>query len=159
MRRKDREVTSPEWMAQVLEDGIWLELAMAGTDGWPYVLPMNYGYEDGFIIIHGAKNGKKIDMLRTNPKVCFNVTVDAEVVRCEEDPAEFSMKYRSVTAQGIAMFIEDIAEKKAALQILMRHYKGPMEPMPDGMLMATSVIKIEITEMTGKVNHYPKPQE
>lgn len=158
MRRKDKEVTSKEWMEQVLQDGVWFELAMSGAGGWPYVLPMNYGWGDGFLVIHGANEGKKIDMLKANPKVCFNVTVDEEVVRCEEDPSEFSMKYRSVTGYGVAHFLEDIAEKRDALHVLMRHYDGPTEPMPDGMLLAASVIKIEITEMTGKVNYYPKPE-
>ncbi len=156
VRRKDKEVTSQEWMEQVLHQGVWLELAMADTDGWPYVLPMNYGYKDGFIFVHGAREGKKIDMLNANPKVCFNITIDTEIIR-NEDPSEFSMKYRSVTGHGVAHFVDDLSEKKSALQVIMNHYDGPTEPMPDGLLTATAVIKIEITEMTGKVSGYPKP--
>jgi len=158
MRRKDKEVTSVKWMEQVLNDGIWLELAMCAAGGWPYVLPMNYGLGNGFVVVHGAKQGKKTDILKTNPKVCFNVTVDAEIVRCENDPSEFSMKYRSVTGYGVARFIEDVSEKKEAMKLLMRHYDGPTEPMPDRVLEATAVIRIDITEMTGKVSYYPKPE-
>jgi nitroimidazol reductase NimA-like FMN-containing flavoprotein (pyridoxamine 5'-phosphate oxidase superfamily) len=158
MRRKDREVTSPEWMMKVLDEGEWMELAFTGKDGWPYIVPLNYGFGDDFIIIHCAKEGKKIDLMKENNKVAFNVAVDAEIVRNEEDPAKFSMKYRSVSGLGTASFIEDIEEKREALKILMDHYRGPKEPMTEGMLKATAVIKIQITELTGKNNFYPKPE-
>ena len=157
MRRKDKEVTSREWMMDVLEKGVWLELAMSGKDGWPYVVPLNYGFGEGSIIIHGAREGKKIDLLKENDKVAFNVSIDTEVVRNEEDPSEFSMKYRSVSGLGTAKFIEDTEEKREALKTLMEHYRGPKEPMTEGMLKATAVIKISVTEMTGKINYYPKP--
>ena len=158
MRRKEKEVTSQEWMEQVLHQGVWLELAMADTDGWPYVLPMNYGYKDGFIFVHGAREGKKIDMLNANSKVCFNIAIDTEIIRNENEPSKFSMKYRSVTGFGVASFIEELEDKKTALKIIMNHYDGPVEPMRDEKLAATSVIKVEITEMTGKISNYPKPE-
>lgn len=157
MRRKDKEVTSRKWMMEVLEKGTWMELAMSGKDGWPYIVPLNYGFGDNFIIIHGAREGKKIDILKENDRVAFNVAIDTEVVRNEDDPSEFSMKYRSVSGQGIAKFIEDPEEKREALKILMDHYRGPKEPMTEGMLKATAVIRISITELTGKINFYPKP--
>ena len=158
MRRKDKEITSLEWMEKILKEGVWLELAMSDSAGCPYVVPMNYGYKDGFIIVHGAGDGKKIDILKENPKVCFNVAIDTEIIRNENDPSEFSMKYRSVTGFGVASFIEDPEDKKTALKIIMNHYDGPVEPMPDGILKVTSVIKIEITAMTGKISGYPKPE-
>ncbi|NLX84003.1 MAG: pyridoxamine 5'-phosphate oxidase family protein [Synergistaceae bacterium] len=158
MRRKEKEVTSREWMMEVLEKGVWMDFAMAGKDGWPYIVPLNYGFKDNFIIIHGAREGKKIDLLRENNKIAFNLSIDTEVVRNKDNPAEFSMKYRSVSGQGVASFIEDLDEKKEALKILMRQYDGPTEPMPEGVLKATAVIKIQITEMTGKISKYPKPE-
>ncbi len=142
---------------EVLEKGIWMELAMSGKDGWPYVVPLNYGFGKDFIIVHGAREGKKIDLLRENNKVAFNVAIDTEVIRDENDPSEFSMKYRSVSGLGTAKFIEDAEEKREALKIIMEHYHGPKEPITEGMLKATAVIKISITEITGKINFYPKP--
>ena len=158
MRRNDREVASHEWMAEVLDRGEWMELAMAGKDGWPYIVPLNYGFCDDIIIIHCAGEGKKIDLMKENNKVAFNVAVDAEVVRNEEDPTKFSMKYKSVSGRGIAEFIEDAKEKREALEIMMGHYRGPKGPITEEKLGVTAVIKIRITEMTGKVNRYPKPE-
>ena len=54
--------------------------------------------------------------------------------------------------------LEDIAEKREGLKVLMRHFDGPVEPMPDAMVARTAVIKIEITEMTGKNSGYPRPE-
>lgn len=158
MRRKDKQVTSKAWIEDVLQKAEWLELGLAGSDGWPYVVPLNFAYKDGYLILHGAAAGKKADMLAENPKVCFQAAVDTEVIRNETDPAQFSMKYRSVTGFGIAKTVGDIAEKREYLRELMYHYDGPVEPMPDTMLQKTLVIKIEIIEMTGKVSGYPKPE-
>lgn len=59
MRRKDKEVTSRDWMFEVLDRGVWMELAMADKEGHPYIVPLNYGFKDDFIFVHGAKEGKK----------------------------------------------------------------------------------------------------
>ncbi len=158
MRRNDREVTSHEWMMEVLDRSEWMELAMADKDGWPYIVPLNYGFGDDFIIIHCAKEGKKINLLKESDKVAFNVTVDAEIVRNEEDPTKFTMKYKSVSGRGTAEFIEDNKAKREALEIMMEHYRGPKGPITEERLSVTAVVKIRITEMTGKVNRYPKPE-
>ena len=158
MRRNDREVSSREWMMEVLDRCEWIELAMAGRDGWPYIVPLNYGFTDDFIIIHCAKEGKKIDLLKENEKVAFNVTVDAEIVRHDEDPTKFTTKYKSISGRGIAEFIEDNKSKREALEIMMDHYRGPKGPMTEEKLSVTAVVKIRITEMTGKANRYPKPE-
>lgn len=157
MRRKDKEVTDVNWIEEVLQKAEWLELGLAGIDGWPYVVPMNFGYSDGSLILHGAMGGKRIRMLSENPKVCFQVVTDTEVVRNESDPSEFSMKYRSVTGFGIVQIIGKIEEKREALKMLMHHYDGPVEPMPNKMLERTLVVKVEISHMTGKNSGYPKP--
>ena len=159
MRRKDKEVTSREWMEEVLREAEWFELAMTDQGGWPYVLPMNFGYEDGYVYVHGAREGKKVDVLRSNPKVCFQAVVGTEIIRDENDPSEFSMKYCSVTGLGEAQILSDRDEKRKALHVIMHHYDGPTEPMPDAMIGATLVVKIKVREMTGKVNGYAKPQK
>lgn len=155
MRRKDKEVTSREWMERTLDAGEWLTLAMRGTDGEPYAVPLNYGYCDGCIIVHGATEGTKISALKKYPRVCFSVVTETELVR-SEDPSNFSEKYKSVIGRGDAEFIDDTAGKRKALSALMRHYNGPTEPMSDETLAHVAVIKIKITEMTGKISGYSK---
>lgn len=158
MRRKDKQVTSPEWIGEVLRKAEWLELGLAGSDGWPYIVPMNFVHKNGCLIMHGALAGKRADLLAENPRVCFQVAVDTEVVRDEAVPSDFSMKYRSVSGRGTAEIIEDIEQKREALKDLMRRYDGPTEPMPDEMLKKTLVVRVEIMEITGKISGYPKPE-
>lgn len=97
-------------------------------------------------------------MLHENSKVCFQAITGTEVIRNEENPSAFSMKYRSVTGFGIAKVLEEEEEKREAMKELMRRYNGPLEPIPDTMLEKTLVVKVEITEMTGKISGYQKPE-
>jgi len=149
MRRKDKEVISREWINCVLKDAAYIELAMADKSGIPYCVPLSYGFDDGHIYIHGAAEGRKIETLKTNPNIAFNVVAEAELVRSDV-PSDNSVRYRSVSGSGTAHILEDISEKRAALQALMHHYDGPTSPMPDEILAATMVVRIDISEMTGK---------
>ena len=58
MRRIDREVVSREWMTEVLEKGEWMELALAGKDGFPYIVPLN-GFRRRFYSDPLRKRGKR----------------------------------------------------------------------------------------------------
>lgn len=156
MRRKDKQVESRVWMLETLREGIYAEVALAGADG-PYVVPVNYGFDETRFIFHGAPQGLKIELLKEDARVCFNVVTGAQLIRDENDPSEYSMKYKSVTGSGRARLLEDLGEKRAALQLIMKHYEGPLEPMPDDLLRRTAVVEVEIAQLTGKVSSYPKP--
>ena len=70
MRRKDREITGRENIEPILQACKVCRVAMTGTDGWPYVIPMNFGYtwdEDGLTLyFHGGVKGKNC-LLYTSP--------------------------------------------------------------------------------------------
>ncbi len=72
MRRSDREITDEKKIAEILDTAKILHLGMV-DGGRPYVLPLHYGYEfaDGALVfyMHGAKEGRKLEVLRTNPAV------------------------------------------------------------------------------------------
>ena len=40
--------------------------------GETYIVPVNYVYKNEFVYAHSGP-GKKVDMMRKNPKVCFEV--------------------------------------------------------------------------------------
>jgi nitroimidazol reductase NimA-like FMN-containing flavoprotein (pyridoxamine 5'-phosphate oxidase superfamily) len=156
MRKKDKLVTDREWIEGVLKEGQVISIALAAPDGEPYALPMGYGYEDGAIYVHGAVRGYKNDLVSQNPKVSFNVTIGAEVVRNERG-REFTQRYRSVTGFGTIHEITDLAEKNRALAALMRQYDAPHEDITEQYSKAVWVAKIDIREITGKMSGYPKP--
>ena len=156
MRRKDKEVTDRQWMEDILKRGRMMHLGMAGADGWPYVVPIGYGYKDGALYMHGASEGRKNDILAVNPRVCFQVTLDAEVQPADIG-AKFTMKYRSVTGFGVVRSLTDTRERNAALKILMDHYGGPHMDYPEGSEMHKKlwVARLDIERMTGKKSVYP----
>jgi nitroimidazol reductase NimA-like FMN-containing flavoprotein (pyridoxamine 5'-phosphate oxidase superfamily) len=149
MRRKDKEVKDPKEMAEILRQASVCRLGLC-CDEVPYVVPLNFGYRDGCLFLHSAKQGKKMDMIRANPRVCFEVEVDVEVIRADE-PCDWGMKFASVIGFGTASVLEDPEEKKRGLDAIMERYASQSAPSyPDAMLKHTAVIKVQIEEMTGK---------
>ena len=152
MRRKDKEVTDWKWMVKILQRAWVLHLGLAGEDGWPYIVPMGYGYADGVLYMHGAPQGRKNDILAVNPRACFQVVLDTELAPGESGE-NFSMKYRSVTGFGQVETLTDLAEKNAALKILMDHYCGPHTDLNENHEKVW-VAKLKIESMTGKRSIY-----
>lgn len=149
MRRKDRMIT-PKQAEALLIRGDHGILSTVGADGYPYGIPVNYAYENGMIYVHCAKGvGKKIENINGNPKVCFTVVGDTQVV-----PAEFSTNYESAVAFGTAREITEPEEKRAALELLIRKYSP--EFLEEGRqyieksAAVTGVYEISVQHMSGK---------
>jgi len=77
------------------------------ADGIPYIVPINYFYDGTHIFCHSSM-GKKIEIMRKNPRVCFQVDDIVSVFR-----------WRSVVALGKFEEITDVAEKERAMQGLI----------------------------------------
>jgi uncharacterized protein len=121
MRR--RNITAETELLEVITKARWCHVAMTDLEGKPYVIPMNFGFRENVIYLHGAAHGKKIDILRRNPDVCINFSIEHELkYQSEEVACSWSMKYRSVLAYGRAEFIEDPTAKTTALDIIMSQY-------------------------------------
>ena len=100
-------------------------IAMVDESGAPYVIPMNFGLQDGIVYLHSAQEGKKITILKKNPKVCICFSND-HLLRWQSEgvACSYGMKYRSVLAHGRVEFIDPDEEKISALNVIMRHYTG-----------------------------------
>ena len=55
-------------------------VGITDLEGNPYVIPMNFGYQDGVIYLHSGPTGSSIDMLAKNNRVCITFSVDHELV-------------------------------------------------------------------------------
>ena len=98
-------------------------VAMVDKENKPYVLPFNFGYKDGEIILHSAQQGKKIDILKNNNNVCVAFSTDYEMrYRDEHVACSYSWKYRSVLAYGKVEFITDFEKKVEVLNAVMGNY-------------------------------------
>jgi hypothetical protein len=149
MRRKEREITDSGEIESIIHKASLCRLAMADGER-PYVVPLSFGYRDNTLYFHSAREGKKLDILRKNDKVCFEIDVDQELVS-GESPCKWSMKYRSVIGFGRASLVDDPESKEKALDVIMEHYgaERPFEYHEKGFEKAI-IIKVDIKSMTGK---------
>ena len=98
-------------------------VGVADEEGFPYVFPMNFGYENGELFLHSSQQGRKTDILAKNPKICITFCDHASLVNQFEDVAcTYVMRSKSVICFGKAVFEEDTEEKIKALNCIMKHY-------------------------------------
>ena len=156
MRRKDRLVEDRAGLEEILERADACRLAFA-AGGEPYIVALNYGYEwaegEGslpVLFFHGAREGRKMELARAAPRVCFQLDCDHELL-AGPDPCDWGMKYASLVGYGTLREIAGEPARLAALSSLMRHYgwKGEGSFKPP-VLGATAVLELRVTEMTGK---------
>ena len=158
MRRKERELTETADKLAVIEECKVCRLAM--TDGnSPYIVPLNFGYtwenEVLTLYFHGAREGMKIDILKKNPAVCFEMDCGHRLIEAD-DPAGYSYAYQSIIGFGSIVFVEDLQEKNRGLNILMKHQAGREGfTLPDAALEKTCVYKVEAVSFTGKRRPLP----
>ena len=148
MRRKDKEMTDPDAIASVIRRSTVCRLGM--SDGnQPYVIPMSFGYKDGAVYFHCAPEGRKIEILRKNPRVCIEFDVDCRL-KTGDSACKWGFYFQSAIAFGVAVFIENSTEKQAAMDIIMRQYSSEAFTYPESALDKIVVIRVNITELTGK---------
>ena len=158
MTKRERQVTDLNEIARILETGKVLHLGLA-VDNEPYVVPMNYGhtFEDGklTLYLHSALRGKKLDMMRTNPNVFFEIDCDHMPFEGKL-PCQYGLVYSSIMGRGKARFVEDVEEKKRAMTHLMKTQTGKDFSFEDRLVSIVAVIRIDVEEYTAK--HRPLPE-
>jgi len=135
-------------MESILNEALVCRIGMA-LNGEPYVVPVCFVYRDGSIYLHSATEGRKIGILKENPRCCVEVDASEGAIR-DENPCKWEMRYQSVICTGTAYFVEDPEEKRKALNLILRYYKGDPRPFTEQEMKPVSVIRIDIEEMTGK---------
>ncbi len=158
MRRSDKEIESNEEIEGLLRRGTVCRLALH-DDPWPYVLPLNYGFEaaselDSELVwrlyFHAAGSGRKIELMRRDPRAAFVIDLDHELVH-GETACGFTMRYRSVMGTGTIRFLEDAEDKRHGLQRLMAQYTGRQDwELPSGSLERVTVFALAIEQVSAK---------
>jgi nitroimidazol reductase NimA-like FMN-containing flavoprotein (pyridoxamine 5'-phosphate oxidase superfamily) len=149
MRRKDKEVTDQRIIQELLSTAEICRLATA-DEGEPYIVPLNYGFRDNALYVHSAAAGRKIDILKRNPRVCFELESDSAIVRHEE-PCHWGTKSRSVVGYGHVEILTDYEEKKRGLDIILAHYgKAGPNAYDEKQVQAIVILQIAIESVTCK---------
>jgi hypothetical protein len=148
MRKSDREIKERSEIDSVIRRSQVCRLGLS-DDGQPYVVPLAFGYDGRAVYFHCAREGRKLDILAKNKSVCLEFDIVEGMVE-DIQACGWGIRYQSVIAFGSAKVIEDINEKREALAVLMEHYSNRSFSFPDSKLAITSVIKVEISGITGK---------
>ena len=149
MRKSNQEIRDGQVLQEILQGSVICRIAMMDGDR-PYILPFNYGYSDGCLYIHSAPEGTKIDLLRKNRQVCFEVEDLPEIIEGER-ACDWTTRYRSVVGYGEVEILTDEAGKRRGLEVIMAQHGAPgLIEFKQKNLDRMVILKLRITSMTGK---------
>ena len=159
MTKRELQITDLNEIRAILDEAKVLHLGLA-VEGEPYVVPMNYGYkmEDGklTLYLHSAVQGKKLDMLKANSRVFFELDCGRKPFEGEK-PCQYGLAYSSVMGRGEAVLVEGVEEKMEAMTILMKTQTGRDFSFNEKLVSIVAVVRIDVTEYTAK--HRPVPEK
>jgi len=152
------QIKSKEKISQFLNSEHVGRIASIDENGFPQVIPMNFVFLNDAIYMHSHTKGEKLDNIRNNSKVGFEVDRELEFLPSYfEDPKDASLAdtlYISVIIKGKGLIVEDRSEKTVALNALMQKYQpeGKYEPLTSQMQVVdeVSIIKVIPYSITGK---------
>jgi len=152
---KTRTMDSQADMLDVISRCEVCYMGMVDEEGLPYVVPMNFGFHDGSLYLHGAQFGRKMSILQRNKSVSIAFSTDHELrAQHEETACSYSMKSRSVIIQGEVEFIEDLEGKAEALNVIMRHYTNRDFTYREPALREVACYKVIVRKMSGRIRGY-----
>jgi nitroimidazol reductase NimA-like FMN-containing flavoprotein (pyridoxamine 5'-phosphate oxidase superfamily) len=155
VRRKEREITDPDEMRMVLKATKYVTVALC-MDGEPYLVSLSHGYDQtrNCLYFHCAPEGKKLVYAKANPRVWGQAVLDFGVT----DECDYA--YISVHFQGTLSLITDPAEKKHAMEALVRQVslnpEAKLAKIKPEKLDKTTMGRIDVTYMSGKKHQAPK---
>ena len=158
MRRSQCEIIERGQIKEILKRCRIGRMATIGADGYPYITPVNYVYWQEAIYFHCAHKGEKMDNLRRDPRVCFEVDIPLAYKGTDCEPqapvCQVHQFYHSVIIRGRAEVIETPEEKVGALNALMAVHEGIADfcliTAETPAVAACAVVAVRIESMTGK---------
>jgi len=153
MKQEDTSRLSAADIDAILIEGQVGYLALS-RGNQPYLVPLNFLYEDGFIYFHCALRGRKIDYIRANPRVCFQTGETGGLI-AGDNPCSHNYHYRSVIIEGTLEEVVDSFEKEKILRLLTAKYssaKMAAGKIKANRIVSTGVYRIIPSSISGKRN-------
>lgn len=149
MRKSNQEIKDPSIIEEILSASVICRIAMTDGDR-PYLLPFNYGYKNNCMYIHSALDGKKIDVLKRNNFVCFEIENKVGIIK-ENKACKWTTVYRSVVGYGTVSILTEHDEKIEGLKLIMaQHGAENMNDFEPSNVRRMLILKLEITELSAK---------
>ena len=153
MRRSDKEIKNKTLIDQVLSESEICRIGLLDGDR-AYIVPMNYGYRDGVIYFHSAPSGKKIELIKANNRVCFEIEHHYSVIKGEV-ACDWTSRFRSLMGTGTIEILTGNDDKKEALDIIMRqHGRNGSNIYKEQLLNRMVALRLKIDEISGKESGY-----
>ncbi len=149
VRRKDREICDSDELKKVLKSAKYVTVALC-MDNEPYLVSLSHGYDgaQNCLYFHCAPEGKKLVYLEANNKVWGQAVLDYGVT----DECDYA--YTSVHFSGKITLIEDLNEKRRAIEVMIRQLstnpEAKIAKLNMEKLAKTVIGRIDISYMTGK---------
>jgi nitroimidazol reductase NimA-like FMN-containing flavoprotein (pyridoxamine 5'-phosphate oxidase superfamily) len=117
----------------------------------PYLVPMNCGWDGEHLLLHGAIQGRKLDILRANTRVCVEIDEDVQIVTGVTGE-ECTANYVTVIGTGTASFVLDSPAKARDLNVIIHqcHPGVPEEVFSDTALSRVVVLEVQFDHLTCK---------
>lgn len=147
-----KELLNEKEVQVLLDTAAWGSLATIGPEG-PYITPLHFVLFKDNLYFHSSLNGRKIDYIRRDDRVCFVVSELLKITGASQ-PCNFSTRYKSVQVFGRAQVIKDINEKVFALNLIARKYygAGDFKPIAPDQASSVAVIALRIERISGRAN-------
>ena len=150
MRRSQNEIKDMNRIYEIIKQCDVVRVGMS-VDNVPYIVPLNFGFLDDTFYFHGAKEGRKMDMIKSNPNVCFELDTNHKLVGESDRACDWTMTFSSIMGTGVMKIVDHIPDKIKALNILMQDYGGEdTYEYSDKMLERIGIMKLEIETIIGK---------
>jgi len=154
MRRKDKEIINIDEKLEIITKCKVCRLGLS-ENNYPYIVPLNYGfsYDDGKLTLyfHCAKEGKKIDIIKKNNNVCFEIDCDTKLIE-GKTPCDYGYGFKSIIGFGKIIILDTKDEKINGLNYLMKQQTGKDKKYDfnEDELKNVLVFKMQVNEFTGK---------
>ena len=152
MRRRDKKITDKDILQNILTTAQICRVAFFDDD-YPYIVPMNFGYGKGCLYFHGAPEGRKLDLIKNNNKVGFEIELAHEIIK-DEVSCKWTTKYRSIIGTGEMKIISNREEKIAGLNYIMTQHGKSDNTYHSSAIDSIVVLKLNIINLTGKQSEY-----
>jgi len=148
------EIKSKQKMAEFLSQEHVGRICSIDKDGFPQIIPMNFIFLNGAIYMHSHTRGEKLENIKSNSKVGFEVDRELEFLPSyfthPTDASQADTLYISIVIKGTGAIVSDKNEKTLALNGLMEKYQpeGNYEKLTPDMDVVNEVAIIKITPKT-----------
>ena len=158
MTRVDRQMSDTDTRV-FLRHRATAHVGTSDAEGWPYVVPLMYVYEDGErLYLHtGGRGGHFLSNVGENAKICIAVTDSGTMQQGSPSPCNSALVYKSAIVFGTVRVCEgaDLDAKKAWFfdRLLERLGDSPAN-YSAGYTMLKQIIlyEVAIEIITGKLN-------